>query len=222
MPYVNKVNNQSLGEEIANGVSHCVGALLAIAGTAVLIVRACFTGTAMGIVSAALYGASLILLYCFSTIYHSLTNHKAKSVFRIFDHCSIFILIVGSYIPISLVLIRQLMGYAVMGWVLFGVNVLCMVIGIVTNSISLERWEKLSLILYVAMGWSSVMILKYVLTQTGLSGFMLFIAGGLAYTLGIIFYKLKKVKYMHFIWHLFVLAGSILHFFFIMFYCYPY
>lgn len=108
MPFVKSFNGQSLGEEIANGVSHCVGALLSIAGTVILIVRAALHSTAIGVVSAALYGASLILLYCFSTLYHSITAPGAKRVLQVFDHCSIYLLIVGSYIPISLVMIGKL------------------------------------------------------------------------------------------------------------------
>ena len=124
-------NGQSLGEEIANAVSHGIGALLAIAGTAVMIVYACLNGTAISVVSSALYGTFAILVYLFSTIYHSLTNTKAKKVFQIFDHCSIFLMILGSYIPISLCLIK-----GALGWSLFGVMVALSVFGIVFNSIN--------------------------------------------------------------------------------------
>jgi len=116
MSEVEKFNSQSIGEEIANAISHGVGTLLAVAATVVLIVRACLYSTPIGIVSACLYGATMILLYCFSTLYHSLTNRKAKKVFQIFDHCSIFLLILGTYIPVSLAMV----GGAI-GWVLFGI-----------------------------------------------------------------------------------------------------
>ncbi len=132
---------QTLGEEIANAISHGVGALLAIAGTVVAIVTAAINSTAIGVVSACLYGASLILLYLFSTLYHSLTHVGAKRVFRIFDHCSIFVLILGSYIPICLTLIG-----GALGWVLFGVNAFCTVLGVVFNSINLDRWSKASVV----------------------------------------------------------------------------
>ena len=207
--------NQSLGEEISNAVSHCVAALLAIAGTPTIIVRACMYSNAIGIVSAALYGASLILLYTFSTLYHSLTNYTAKSVFQTFDHCSIFILICGTYIPVSLNMIG---GW--LGWSLFGLNALCTVLGITLNAINVRRWHKLSMVLYVLMGWSIVMIAKSFLAIVPKSGLWLLLSGGLMYTGGIVFYKLRK-KYMHFIWHLFVLAGSVLQYFFVLFYCYP-
>jgi hemolysin III len=212
----NEKYTQSMGEEIANAVSHGIGTLLSIAGAAVIITYACFTSDAIGIVSASLYGASLILLYLFSTLYHSITNEKAKAVLRGFDHCSIFILILGSYIPISLSFLR-----GSLGWILFGVNAFLTVIGIVMNAISLEKWDKLSLVLYIIMGWSVVFTIKPIIQTVPAAGIWLLVGGGLAYSIGVIFYKLKKLKYMHSVWHLFVLAGSVLHFFFIMFYAIP-
>lgn len=210
-----KYNTQSLGEEIANAVSHGVGSLLSIAAAVVLIVRAAYLSDAMGVVGACIFGASLILLYTFSSIYHSLTNFKAKYVFQIFDHCSIFILILGTYTPICFTVLR-----GVQGWTLFGINALCTVVGIVFNSIDLKRWNKISLVIYVIMGWSVLVSCKTMLRITPPGGLALLVIGGLAYTVGIVFYKMKNVKYMHFVWHLFVLAGSILHYFYVLFYCY--
>ena len=210
-----KSRTQTLGEEISNSVSHGVGALLAIAGTVILIVKAAITSNALGITSACLYGATLIILYTFSTLYHSLTNKTAKYVFRIFDHCSIFLLIFGSYVPISLVLIG-----GSIGWILFSVNLFCTVVGITFNSINIERWHKASVVLYVIMGWSIIFSIKSLVLAIDFNGLLLLVLGGLSYTLGIIFYKMKKHKYMHFIWHIFVLAGSILQYFSILFYCY--
>ena len=212
---IKKTAVQSLGEEIANSVSHGVGTLLSIAACVIVIVKAAVTSTAIGVVSASIYGASLILLYAFSSLYHSLTNVRAKSVFRVFDHCSIFFLILGTYTPICLTMIK-----GAVGWTLFGVNAFCTVVGIVFNSISLKRFAKPSVILYLAMGWSVVVSLKRVLEVIPLSGMIFLVAGGLFYTIGVIFYKLKKIKYMHFVWHLFVLGGSIMHYFFVLFYCY--
>lgn len=203
---------QTLGEEIANAISHGVGTLVAIAGAVIVIVMAAINTSAIGVVSASLYGASLILLYLFSTLYHSFTNVGAKKVFRIFDHCSIFILILGTYIPICLTLIG-----GALGWVLFGINAFCTVLGVVFNSINLERWSKASLVLYVVMGWSIVFSIKPFLAVVDKAGLPFLVLGGLCYTLGIVFYKAKH-KYMHFVWHLFVLAGSVLHYFFILFY----
>lgn len=205
---------QTIGEEIANAVSHGVGELLAIAGAVVAIVMAAIHGTAITVVSASLYGASMILLYLFSTLYHSLTNRSAKRVFRVFDHCSIFILIMGSYIPICLVLIG-----GALGWTLFGINAFCTVLGIVFNSINLERWSKPSVVLYVIMGWSVLIGAKSVISAVDAAGIALLVGGGAAYTAGIIFYKARR-KYMHFVWHIFVLAGTVLHYFFMLFYCF--
>lgn len=209
---------QTIGEEIGNAISHGVGSLLSIAGTAVLIVYACICSDAYGIVSSAIYGASLIILYTNSTLYHSLTNKTAKGVFQIFDHCSIFFLILGTYIPVSLALLR---GW--MGWTLFGINVGCATLGIVFNAIDLIKFKKLSMIMYVIMGWSVLMTAYPVylkIMERGVLGLILLLLGGVMYTGGIAFYKMKK-KYMHFIWHFFVLFGSVLHYFFVMFYCIP-
>lgn len=204
---------QSMGEEIANAITHGVGTLLAIAGTVVAIVYAALHGDAMSVVSASLYGSGLILLYLFSTLYHSLTNKRAKRVFRIFDHCSIFLLILSSYIPVCLSLLR-----GALGWVLFGINAFCMVLGIVLNSISLERWNKLSMILYIVMGWSALFVIYPIITAVPVAGICLLVGGGLSYTLGVIFYKLPQYRYMHSVWHLFVLGGSVLQYFFMLFY----
>lgn len=207
------VRPQSMGEEIANAVTHGVGTLLAIAGCVIAIVYAAAFGDARSVVSASLYGSGLIILYLFSTLYHSLTNPRAKKVFRVFDHCSIFILILSSYIPISLSLLR-----GALGWTLFGINAGCTLLGIIFNSVNLEKWKGASLVLYIIMGWSVVFVCSPVFAAVPSAGIALLVAGGLAYTVGVIFYKLTKYKYMHSIWHLFVLAGSVLHFFFILFY----
>lgn len=205
------VRSQTIGEEIANAVSHGTGAALAAAGTVILIIKACVLSSAVSIVSASLYGAALIILYTFSTLYHSITNNTAKRVLRIFDHCSIFVLILGSYIPISLCLIQ-----GAFGWTLFGINTACAVLGIALNSINLEKWKKLSMVLYVIMGWSVLMSVKTVISALEPQGLLLLVLGGALYTLGIIFYKNKNTKYMHFVWHIFVLGGSVTHFFCIL------
>ncbi len=215
MHIIKKTTVQTLGEEIANAVSHGVGSLLAIAACVIVIVKSAFTSTAIGVVSACIYGASLILLYTFSSLYHSLTNIKAKAVFRIFDHCSIFFLILGTYTPVCLNMIK-----GGLGWTLFGINAFCTVVGIVFNSINLKKFAKPSVILYLAMGWSVIISIKRVIEIIPFSGMVFLVIGGLLYTVGVIFYKAKKIKYMHFVWHLFVLGGSIMHYFFILFYCY--
>lgn len=206
------LREQTIGEEIANSISHGVGTLLSVAGAVVAIVMAALHSSAIGVVSACLYGASLILLYSFSTLYHSITNRTIKRVFRVFDHCAIFLLILGSYIPICLTLIG-----GVIGWVLFGVNATCTIVGVVFLSIDLERWKKLSMVLYLVMGWSIVASIKPFLAAADPAGLPLIVGGGIAYTAGVIFYKAKP-KYMHFVWHIFVMAGSVLQYFFMLFY----
>ena len=211
---VAKFNRQTPGEEIANSISHGLGALLAIAGLPILIVWATMHGDALSIVSASLYGSSLILLYLFSTLYHSITNQTGKRVLQVFDHSSIFILILGTYIPVTLGLLR---GW--LGWTLFGINAAVAVLGITLNAVSVRRFHKLSLVLYLLSGWSVLPAIKPVAALLDLPGFVLVLAGGLFYTIGVIFYRKEEVRYMHLVWHLFVLAGSLCHYFFVLFYC---
>ncbi len=211
------VNNQSLGEEIVNSVSHGLAALLSIAGTAVAIVYAAFHGDAMSVVSASLYGAGLIILYIASTLYHSLTNEKAKRVFQILDHCSIYILILSSYIPISLSLMR-----GAMGWVLFGINAGCTALGVTLTSINMKRFHPVAMVIYLFMGWSIVFLGFPTLAALPSAGIWLLVIGGICYTGGLVFFALKKPRYMHAVWHLFVMAGSILHYFAFLFYALPY
>lgn len=213
MVKVKEKRKQTLGEEIANAVSHGIGALLGVAGTAVLIVYAAIYSDVWGIVSAALYGGTLIILYTFSTLYHSITHTKAKGILQIFDHCSIFLLVFGTYIPVCLSLMRNWLG-----WVLFGINAACAVIGVVLNSINMQKFKKFSMVLYIVMGWSVLMMAKPVFQKLDILGGTFLVIGGVLYTLGIIFYKSKR-KYMHFIWHFFVLGGSIFHYFFVMITC---
>lgn len=208
-----KPRPQSMGEEIANAITHGVGTLLSVAGLVVAIVYAAHSGRAISVVSACLYGSGLILLYLFSTLYHSITNKTAKKVFRIFDHCSIFVLILCSYIPICL----SLLGGAA-GWTLFGINAFCTVVGITLNAVSLEKFKKFSLLLYIIMGWSALFVMRPIFEKVPLEGIVLLLSGGLSYTLGVIFYKLPHLKYMHSVWHMFVLLGSVLHYFFMLFY----
>lgn len=208
-----KGRNYTLGEELFNSISHGVGALGAIACCAVIVVFAALTRDPWKIVSASVYGTCMILLFLFSTLYHSLTNATAKKVFRAFDHLGIFLLIAGSYTPITLVTLR-----GPLGWTLFGVVWGAAVLGIVFNAISVERFKKFSMIAYIATGWAVVLAIVPLVRSIPLPGIILMVIGGLMYTIGIVFYKMKKIRYMHSVWHLFVLAGALFQYFAILFY----
>lgn len=201
----------SLGEEIFNAVSHGTGGLLSIAGTVILIVFAAIYSSGWGVVGSAIYGASLIILYTMSTLYHAITNRKAKTFFRIMDHNTIFLLIAGTYTPITLVPLR-----GVMGWVLFGIVWSAAILGIVLNSIDLEKYRKPSVFCYVIMGWVVIIALKPMLEKVNVLSLWFLLIGGLFYTLGIIFYVKKDKKYFHSVWHLFTIAGSVFHWFAIL------
>ncbi len=211
MSNVSNFNDQSKGEEIANAISHGVGALLSIAGTAVIIVFAVKDGDPMKIVSASIYGFSLISLFTMSTLYHAFNKNAAKATFQKLDHCTIFILIVGSYAPICL----SLLGGAP-GWTLFAVNLFFAAAGIAANAFSVEKWHRLSLILYLLMGWSVLFVIKPLWSLITPDGFALLLIGGLFYSIGVMFYRANRPRYMHSVWHLFVLCGSAFVYFFIL------
>ena len=201
----------SLGEEIFNSVSHGIGGLLSIAGSVVLIVFCALYADAWAVVSASIYGASLIILYTMSTLYHAITNNKAKNFFRIMDHDTIFFLIAGTYTPFTLVTLRR-----PVGWVLFGIVWGAAIIGIVLNSIDLERFRKPSVICYILMGWAIIFAIKPMINALPSVSLIFLLTGGIFYTVGIIFYALKKVKWFHSVWHLFTISGSVFHFFSIL------
>ena len=207
-----RINTQDTGEEIANAISHGTGALLAITGAMVLCIASMQQGRVMDIVSSSIYGGSLIFLYLSSTLYHSINSYKAKRLFQVFDHCAIFILILGSYAPLTLSLIGGKAGTLLFGW-----NILLTVFGLVLNSINVKRFQTLSIVLYLLMGWSVVAAVSF-LPPLSRIAWALMVGGGLFYTVGLVFYYLKKPRFMHFIWHLFVLAGSVLHYFFVLFF----
>lgn len=204
---------QTLGEEIANTISHGLGAVLAAAGAVPLLVKAALEGSASAVVGMAAYAGSLIVLYGASAIYHGVQNPQRKAMLRILDHCSIFLLILGTYIPLALLTLG-----GTLGWVLIAINTVLAVVGIALDLIDLNRFSKITLMLYAAMGWLILPALKTVVQVLPLAGVLLLASGGVAYTVGIIFYKSKR-HYMHFVWHLFVLAGSVLQYFCVLFYC---
>ncbi len=203
----------TVGKEIANAITHGLGGALAIAGAVLLIIRSVSYG-AKGVVGACLYGAALIILYTASCIYHALAPCGAKHVFRILDHCSIFVLIFGTYIPAAWMLFNT-----ALGWVIFGMIGGAAVLGITLNAISLKRFDRVSQILYLVMGWAIALTCPIVYRAVGLSGMVFLIGGGVAYTAGVFFFRRER-GFDHAIWHFFVLCGSVLHYFFIYFYCY--
>ena len=201
----------SLGEEVANALTHGVAGALAVAGTVILLVHS--AGNPWKVTSAAIYGASMILLFVMSCLYHALTNPRAKKILRVFDHTSIFLLIAGTYTPFTLVTLR-----GPIGWVIFGLVWGAALFGIILNIISIERFKKISMVCYVASGWCVVIAAIPLVHNMALHGLVLLFAGGVAYTAGIVFYRLKGVPVMHAIWHVFVFAGALLHYFCILFY----
>ncbi|MBK9712279.1 MAG: hemolysin III family protein [Kouleothrix sp.] len=206
----------SLGEEIANSITHGVGVVLAIAGLAVLTAFASLFGTVWHIVSCSVFGATLILMYTASTVYHSVQHPRIKPVLRVIDHSSIFLLIAGTYTPFTLVNLR-----GAWGWALFGVIWAIALLGITLQVALLRRRTIVSVLLYSAMGWAIIVALKPLAGAVAPQGVLLLLLGGLAYTAGIVFYRWHRLPYHHAVWHLFVVAGSTLHFFAVLFYVIP-
>ena len=207
------LHKYSLSEELISAISHGVGALLAITALILCIIRGAQHG-AINVVSGVIYGVSLIILYTMSTLYHSFKPNLAKKVFRVFDHCSRFLLIAGSYTPFTLITLN-----GTNGWIMFAVIWTCAIAGIVFNSINLEKFDKISFILYLIMGWTVLFDMKSLIANLDPTGLKLLIIGGVTYTVGAIVYLIgNKVKYMHSVWHFFVLGGSIFQFFCILLY----
>ena len=206
------------GEEIFNMTSHIVGAVLGIVATVLCIVFAAIRGNVYGIISGAIYGVTMIILYTMSSIYHGLSPKRySKKVFQVLDHCSIFLLIAGSYTPFALCTIRE--HDLASGWVIFGVIWAFAILGIVLNSIDIKKFKVFSMICYLVMGWCIVFKITLLPELLGTAGFVLLLLGGISYTIGAILYGLgKKHKYMHSIFHLFILLGSLLQFFCILLY----
>ena len=206
------------GEEIFNMTSHIVGGGLGIVATVLCIVFAAIQGNGYGAVSGSIYGTTMIILYTMSSIYHGLNpKRKAKKVFQVLDHCSIYLLIAGSYTPFALCTLREY--NTALGWTIFGIIWLMAIIGIVLNSIDIKKYKVFSMICYLVMGWCIVFKINLLPELLGTAGFVLLLLGGLAYTFGAILYGLgKKHKYMHSVFHLFILLGSLLQFITILLY----
>ncbi|MFD2114852.1 hemolysin III family protein [Paenibacillus yanchengensis] len=206
----------SVREEIANAITHGIGALLSIAALVILIVFAALKGTAFHVVSFTIYGTSMLLLYTASTLVHSFPEGKAKRVFESLDHSFIYIFIAGTYTPILFHIVQ-----GALGWTLFGIVWGVAIFGVVFKSFFPSKYLFTSTILYIAMGWAIVIAWKPLTNHLAPGGLALLVAGGILYTVGTIFYMWRSFRYHHAVWHLFVLAGSIVHFFAILFYILP-
>ncbi|MFC2135387.1 hemolysin III family protein [Bacteroidota bacterium] len=203
----------TLGEEIANSITHGMGVILSVAGLVVLVILAARQGSLVHIISFIIYGSSLIILYLASTLYHSIPQPSAKKIFKIIDHSAIYLLIAGTYTPFLMINLRSLMG-----WSLFIVIWGLAISGIVFKSVFISKFRKLSVAVYIFMGWLSVIAIKELYISLPLNGIILLALGGLFYTVGVVFYAWRKLPYSHSVWHLFVLCGSACHYFSIL-YC---
>lgn len=209
----NEVNDFSLPEEIWHAVTHGVGFFLGIAALVLLVVFASIDSDALTVTSVAIYGATLVIMYGSSTLYHAATDTELKRLFQKFDHSAIYFLIAGTYTPIMLLVVG-----GVEGWTLFGIEWGIALVGIALKFLYPGRFELFSLIAYLAMGWMIVFVFDTFKHHIDPTGFWLIVAGGIAYTGGIVFYVKDNISYFHTVWHLFVLAGSILQFFAILLY----
>ncbi len=215
---MSKKNNNShyraltVSEEIFNGVTHGIGALLSIAALVILIIFSVMKGNAWHVVSFTVFGSTLILLYVSSTLYHSFTKEKIKNLFARFDHASIFLLIAGTYTPFLLTTLR-----GPLGWTLFGIIWGIAIAGVVIRSIYLTRFRKLMVGIYLVMGWMFVIAVVPLVEKLPVTSVTFLFTGGGCYSIGVIFYAWRNLKFGHGIWHLFVLAGSICHFFSVLY-----
>ena len=197
-------------EEILNGISHGLGILFGIIALVLLLIQSVLKGDIPAIVSFTIYGACIILMFMSSTLYHSITNMKVKKILRVFDHSSIFLFIAGTYTPIVILTLTGKLKWGILSgiWILAVAGV---IFKIVTYG-KFDKFKLLSVFLYIGMGWVAIIPIKAIINATSLSFFLYILAGGLLYTLGTIFYSVKKIPYNHAIWHLFVLSASIIHF----------
>jgi len=200
-------HRQTAGEEIANSVSHGVGLLAAVGAAPVLVVAAVWRGGAAGVVGASVFAATLVMLYLASTLYHAMPVSRAKRVFRRLDHGAIFLLIAGTYTPFTLGVLR-----GAWGWTLFGLVWGLAAAGIVLKATVGVRYPLVSTAVYLGMGWLILIAVKPLWTLVPMWGLFWLLAGGLAYTVGVAFYAAQRVRYSHFVWHLFVIAGTACHF----------
>jgi hemolysin III len=208
-------SNASLGDILANAITHGIGAALAVFG-AVYLITAAAHGTVWQWASCTVFAVTLVLVYLCSTLYHSLVRTRARHLFQILDHSAIYLLIAGTYTPFCLVSLR-----GPVGWSLFGFEWSLAVSGVVFKSFAVNRFETASTLVYLAQGWLVVLAAVPLVHALGWHGVLWLGAGGMAYTLGIVFFALDRLRYFHALWHLFVLAGSLFHYFAVLFYVVP-
>ena len=206
----------SLGEEIANSVTHGIGAVLSVWGLTLMLVMAMDENDATRIASSIIYGSSLVLLFFLSTLYHSIKHHSVKAVFQTLDHCAIYLLIAGTYTPFLLISLEGVWGYSLMA-VIWGLAAF----GVVFKVCYGERYPRVSLLTYLLMGWLILVAVAEMIARVPIEGLMLLAAGGLVYTLGTLFFIWDRLPYNHAVWHLFVMGGSVCHFFAIYGYVIP-
>jgi hemolysin III len=204
---------QSVGEEIANAVSHGVGLLLAVVGALILVFAGVRRGGVAQTVGASIFGTTMVLVYLTSTLYHALPRNRAKRVFRTLDHGAIFLLIAGTYTPFTLGPLR-----GTWGWMLLGLVWVLALAGVVFKAFGGVRYPKLSTCLYIAMGWLVIVVIEPLWLNLPVPGFLWLLAGGIAYTAGVAFFAPKGIRYGHLVWHLFVIAGTVCHFAAVMWY----
>lgn len=211
-----QLRSYSMNEEIAHAVTHGIAAVASIVGLAVLVAYAILNGQILHVVAVSIYGGSLILLYTASTLYHSIPIASAKRVLHTLDHASIYVLIAGSYTPFALIALD-----GATRWWLFGIVWSLAAAGVIFKLFFTGRFDKLSLVLYLAMGWLVVAFAKPVLAAVPLDGLLWLAAGGLAYTVGALFYAWRSLPWNHTIWHLFVMLGSVLQFLAVLWFVIP-
>ncbi|HEY8239934.1 MAG TPA: hemolysin III family protein [Kiritimatiellia bacterium] len=215
MPAV-EFEGQSFGNEVANSVTHGIGAILGVAGLVVLIVVAAMHGTARHVVAVSIFGTSLTLLYLASTLYHSIPAPRAKRVFQIIDHSAIYLLIAGTYTPFALISLE-----GTWRWTVFGIAWGLALVGVTLKAFFTGRFGILSTAVYLGMGWMAALLIKPLLSVISPLGIFWLVAGGVAYTVGIVFYAWRSFSYGHALWHGFVLAGSACHYFAVLLYVLP-
>ena len=203
----------SASEEIANSISHGLGLILAIVALPILVVSAMRVGSTHFMVGASVFGARRVLLYLASTLYPSVAHHQTKRLSRLFDHSAIFLLIAGTYTPFTLGVLR-----GAWGWTLLVIIWALAITGIVVKALPRTRHSWISMVLYLVMGWLAVVAIKPIFQLVPVPGILLIFAGGVAYTSGLAFFAARRLRYSHFIWHLFVIAGTTFHFFAVLWY----